>query len=153
MLKYIQRGRWDFQRLQKKQTNAGIYLMQKAITTWRHGGSNHKVLIRQYVYSFHLILSFIHSFIHSSIDLQSFIGPRPLLRFRNLFTQTVGLLGRVISPSQSRYLHTGQHKHGIDAHTGIHPFSGIRTRDPSVRASKGSSCFRSRGHRDRLVCS
>jgi hypothetical protein len=39
----------------------------------------------------------------------------------------VGLLGRGISPSQDRYLHTGQHKH-----TEIHASSGIRTYDPSV---------------------
>jgi hypothetical protein len=32
------------------------------------------------------------------------------------FTQSVGLLGREISPSQGRYLHTGQHKHRISAH-------------------------------------
>jgi hypothetical protein len=28
-----------------------------------------------------------------------------------IFTQTVGLIGRVISPSQGRYLYKGQHKH------------------------------------------
>jgi hypothetical protein len=32
------------------------------------------------------------------------------------FTQSVGLLGRGISPSQGRYLHTGQHKHRLNAH-------------------------------------
>jgi hypothetical protein len=32
------------------------------------------------------------------------------------FTKSVGLLGRGISPSQGRYLHTGQHKHTINAH-------------------------------------
>jgi hypothetical protein len=36
------------------------------------------------------------------------------------FTQSVGLLGQGIRPSQGRYLHTGQHKHRITAHT--HPF-------------------------------
>jgi hypothetical protein len=35
------------------------------------------------------------------------------------FPQSVGLLGRGISPSQGRYLHTEQHKHRINAH--IHP--------------------------------
>jgi hypothetical protein len=41
--------------------------------------------------------------------LQPFVGPWPLLEFRNFFfTQTLGLLGRVISPSESRYPHTGQ---------------------------------------------
>jgi hypothetical protein len=32
------------------------------------------------------------------------------------FTQSVGLLGRGIIPSQGRYLHTEQHKHRINAH-------------------------------------
>jgi hypothetical protein len=40
--------------------------------------------------------------------LKPFVGPWPLFRFLNLFTQLVGLLGRGISPSQVRYLHTGQ---------------------------------------------
>jgi hypothetical protein len=33
-----------------------------------------------------------------------------------IYTQSEGLLGRGISPSQGRYLHTGQHKHRINAH-------------------------------------
>jgi hypothetical protein len=32
-----------------------------------------------------------------------------------IVTQSVGLLGRGISPSQGSYLHTGQHKHRINA--------------------------------------
>jgi hypothetical protein len=77
----------------------------------------------------------VDSFFRSSAALQPFVGPWPRLHFRNLFlTQTVGLLGRGISPSQDRYLHTGQRKHGINAHTDIHALSGIRTHDPSVRA-------------------
>jgi hypothetical protein len=48
------------------------------------------------------------SFIHSSMALQPSVGPWPLLHFRNYF-YTAGL-GRVISPSQGRYLQTGQHK-------------------------------------------
>jgi hypothetical protein len=43
--------------------------------------------------------------------------PWPLIQFRNHFSQTVGLLGRVISPSQGRYLNTGQHRHGINLYT------------------------------------
>jgi hypothetical protein len=46
-----------------------------------------------------------------------------------IYTQSVGLLGRGISPSQGRYLHTEQHKH-----RDIHALSGIRAHDPSVRA-------------------
>jgi hypothetical protein len=80
--------------------------------------------------------------------LQPFFGPWPLIQFRNL--QTVELLGRVISPSQGRYLHTGQHKHRIKAHkTDIHALSAIRTHYPNVRESEDSSCLRQRGHCDR----
>jgi hypothetical protein len=60
------------------------------------------------------------------------------LQFLNL-RHSAGLLGRVISPSQSRYL----------TQTDIHASSGIRTHDPSVRASEDRSCLRPRGHCDR----
>jgi hypothetical protein len=43
-------------------------------------------------------------------------GPRSLIQFRNHFTQTVGLLGRVITPPQAHYLNTGQHKQNKRAH-------------------------------------
>jgi hypothetical protein len=77
-------------------------------------------------------------------------APWHLLQFRNhFFTQTVGLLGRVISPSQGRYLHTGQAKHRIKAYTDIHALRGIRTHDLSARMSEDSSCLRPRGHCDR----
>jgi hypothetical protein len=62
-----------------------------------------------------------------------------------LIFYTVGLLGRVISPSQCLYLDTGQHKHRIK-HTDIHASSWIRTHDPSVRDSEGISDLRPRGH-------
>jgi hypothetical protein len=39
------------------------------------------------------------------------------IRFRNHFSRTVGLLGLVISPSQSLYLNTRQHKQRINAYT------------------------------------
>jgi hypothetical protein len=96
-----------------------------------------------------LISSFIHSFIHQW--LYGPFGPWPWARARVFsfvifFTETVGLLGRMISPSQCHYLHTGQHKHRINAHTNIHALSGILTHDPSVRASEDSSCLRPPGH-------
>jgi hypothetical protein len=43
----------------------------------------------------------------------------------------------------------GQHKHRINAN--IHALSGIRTHDPSVRASENISCLRPRGHCDRPI--
>jgi hypothetical protein len=42
---------------------------------------------------------------------------RPIIQLLNHFFTTVGLLGRVISPSQDRYVDTGQHKHRINAYT------------------------------------
>jgi hypothetical protein len=78
-------------------------------------------------------------------------GPWSLIQFRNHFSQTVGLLGRVISPSQGRYLNIRQHKR---IHTpNIHALSGIKTHDPSVRASEDSSCLRPRGYCHRLKLS
>jgi hypothetical protein len=67
-------------------------------------------------------------------------------------SQSVGLLGQVISSSQGLYLNTGQHKHRkTHTHTSnIQALSEIRTHDPSFRASKDSACLRPRGHRDRL---
>jgi hypothetical protein len=56
--------------------------------------------------------------------LQPFVGPWLHLNFVIFFTQTVGLLGWGISPSQGRYLHTEQHKHRINGHTGIHALCG-----------------------------
>jgi hypothetical protein len=66
------------------------------------------------------------------------------------YSQLVWLLGRGIRPSQGRYLHTGQHKRRINAHTDIHTLSGNWTHDPSVRVSEDNSCLSPRGHCDRL---
>jgi hypothetical protein len=63
--------------------------------------------------------------------LQHF-GPWPLCQLLNP-THT-GLLGRGISLSRGRYLHTEEHKQ--NKRTNIHAVSGIRTHDPSVGASK-----------------
>jgi hypothetical protein len=59
---------------------------------------------------------FTQSFIHSSIALQPFVGPRsPFYSFLIIYT-----VGRIpwtgISPSQDLYLHTGQHKHRLNVH-------------------------------------
>jgi hypothetical protein len=78
--------------------------------------------------------------------LQLFVGRWPLIQFLNLFTQSVGLLRRGISPSQGRYLHTQN-----NTNTDIHASSVIRNHDPSVRAGEDSSCLRPRGHCDRQL--
>jgi hypothetical protein len=59
----------------------------------------------------------------------------------------VVLLGRVITLSQGRYLNTRQHKHRINANTqNINVINGIRTHDPSVRASEDNSRLRPQGY-------
>jgi hypothetical protein len=57
----------------------------------------------------------VHPSINLSMALQSFVWPWALFQFLDLL-QSVGSLGRVISPSQGRDLHTGQHKLRINAH-------------------------------------
>jgi hypothetical protein len=65
----------------------------------------------------------------------------------NLFGHLVGLLGRGMSPTQGLYVHrTTQHR---KTRTHIHAPSGIRNRDPSVRAAEDSTCLRRRGHWER----
>jgi hypothetical protein len=54
-----------------------------------------------------------------SMALPAHSGPWPLIQFCNHFSQTVELLGRVISQLQGRYLNTGQHKHRINTPTDI----------------------------------
>jgi hypothetical protein len=66
----------------------------------------------------------IHSFIHVWF-YSPLLGPGLFFTVVIIFTQTARLLRRVISPSQGRYLYTGQHKHRINAHTDIHALSWI----------------------------
>jgi hypothetical protein len=87
--------------------------------------------------------------IHSSVAVHLFLGPVPLFGFVIFFTQTVELFGRVIYPSQGRYLHTRQHIYRINAHIYIHDLNGIRTHDPSVLSSEDSSYIRPLDHCDR----
>jgi hypothetical protein len=76
-------------------------------------------------------------FIYLSMAVQPFIGPWPLFFF------SLGPLGRGISPSQGRYLHTGQHKRRINAHR-----HACLKRDPNPRPQCLSG-RRPRGHCDR----
>jgi hypothetical protein len=75
------------------------------------------------------------------------LGPGLFFSSIFFFRHPVGLLGRVISPSQGRYLNTGQHKHRINAHTDILALSRIRIHDPRFRARQDSSC-----HCGQLTC-
>jgi hypothetical protein len=51
--------------------------------------------------------------------LHPFVGPWPPFQLLDLFTESVGLLGRGISPSQGRYLHTEQHKQRMHTQTSM----------------------------------
>jgi hypothetical protein len=79
---------------------------------------------------FPLLPKFIHQWLYSPL-----LYPDLFFSSAILFTQTVGLLGGVISPSQGRYLHTGQCKQVINAHR--HPCiewdSNPRSQRPSER--------------------
>jgi hypothetical protein len=57
------------------------------------------------------VASILFYLIHSSMSVQPIKGPGVFFSFVIFFTQTVELLGRVISPSQGRCLHAEQHKH------------------------------------------
>jgi hypothetical protein len=50
--------------------------------------------------------------------------------------QTVGLLGRVISLSQGRYLNTGQHKHRINTYQTSMPCVAFETTIPTSERAK-----------------
>jgi hypothetical protein len=68
---------------------------------------------------------------------------RPLLGLGRFFSFLISytverIPGRGISPSQGRYLHTGQHKHRKNTNTNIHASSGIRTHDPSADSQLNS---------------
>jgi hypothetical protein len=73
-----------------------------------------------------------------SMALAAHSGPRTPIQFRNYFSQTVGPFGRVISPSQCRYLNTGQHKHRINAYTHqtFMPWMGFESTIPASERAK-----------------
>jgi hypothetical protein len=82
--------------------------------------------------------------------LTALTGPWPVLSsILFFFSQTVGLLGRVISPSEGRYIYIHDKTNRINAYTDIHALSGIWTHDLSVLASEDSSCLRPSSYCDR----
>jgi hypothetical protein len=87
----------------------------------------------------HLVLLFSFFF---AVALQSLkdLGRLTYRRFLELFRHMIGLLGRVISPSQGLYLHRiTQHR---KTRTNIHALSGIRTHDPSNQPAKNHASNR-----------
>jgi hypothetical protein len=69
-----------------------------------------KVLIMQFTPATYYSISLFFHWLYSPC------GPWPLFSFL-INSHLVGLLGRVISPSQGLYLNTGQHKHRINTYT------------------------------------
>jgi hypothetical protein len=83
-----------------------------------------------------LIYIYIYIYIYGSIAL---VGVGRFFSFL-IDTQSVGLLGRRISPSQGHYLHTEQHKHRTNTQTsmprvGFEPTIPVFERAKTVHAS------------------
>jgi hypothetical protein len=76
-----------------------------------------------------------------------FVGSWPLFQFLILYI--VGRTPGTGDQPVARPLPTPRTTQTQNKHTDIHALSGIRTYDPSVRASEDSSCLRPRGHYDR----
>jgi hypothetical protein len=90
---------------------------------------------------FDKLFLFIHLWLYNTL-----LGPDLFFSFVIFFfTQLVGLFERAISPSQCRYLHTGQHKHRINAHR--HLWLEWDSNPRSQRSSEDSLCLRFQGHR------
>jgi hypothetical protein len=82
------------------------------------------------------------------VALQSLKDPSHLTytRFLELFRHMVGLLGRVISPSQGLYLHrTTQHRKTRDKHPSLERYSNPRSQQPTGQDPR----LRPHGHCDR----
>jgi hypothetical protein len=69
--------------------------------------------------------------------LQPFVGPWSLFFSFLIFTQSVGLTGREISPSQRRYLHTGQQKQ--NPQVGFEPTIPVFVRVKTVHTLDGAA--------------
>jgi hypothetical protein len=75
--------------------------------------------------------------------LYSPLGPWPLIFSFMIILQTVGLLGRVISSSQGRYLNTGQHKHRINTYQTSIPCVGS---EPTIATSERAKTVHALDH-------
>jgi hypothetical protein len=101
-----------------------------------------------------LLFLLLSIFFFFNCFFQPIQGPGLLFSSVIILSQTVGLLGRVISPSQGCYLNTGQHKHRINAYAQQTSMPWVRF-EPTIPASeraseRRSSCLRPRGYCDRL---
>jgi hypothetical protein len=76
-----------------------------------------------------------HPSIHSFMVLQPFVGPWPIFQFLELFTQSVGLLGR--GSARRKAATCTQNSTNIEqTQTNIHASSVIRTHDPNVLSGR-----------------
>jgi hypothetical protein len=96
--------------------------------------------------SFIIIIIIIIIIITTTMALQPFVGRWPLFNFLILYR--VGRTPWTGDQPVARPLptHRTTQTQKKAQNTDIHVLSGIRTHDPSVRASEGSSCLRLRGH-------
>jgi hypothetical protein len=76
---------------------------------------------------------------HLILAIRSFVGPLPLFQ---ILDPICSRFGRGISPSQGHPTHNNTDTE--QTHTDTHASIGIRTHDPSARASEDSSCLRPR---------
>jgi hypothetical protein len=83
-----------------------------------------------------------------SMALPAHSGPRPLIQFRNHFyvdDRTPWPSNQSVARPLPKHMTTQTHNKRIYT-SNIHASSGIRTHDPGVRVSEGSSCIRPRGY-------
>jgi hypothetical protein len=90
-------------------------------------------------------ITFSYSFIHQWLYSPLF-GPGLFIGFVIFFTQTVGLLGRVISLTQGLYLPAWQHKHRINAYTDTHASCG-----KTVHDLDGAAVFSYNAHKFKVL--
>jgi hypothetical protein len=78
----------------------------------------------------------VHSFIHSSVALQHFVGPWSLFFFSFVILYTVGRTSWMGDQPVARLLPTHRTTQTQNKHTDFHALSGIRNHDPSVKRAK-----------------
>jgi hypothetical protein len=77
----------------------------------------------------------LHPALSISMSLQPFVAPLPLFSFLILYTLSVGLFGWGISPSQCRYIYTGQNKQNKRTQTSM-PRVGFEPMTPVFERAK-----------------
>jgi hypothetical protein len=94
----------------EKQGKRSVFLWENHLETESSTDWDGRTTLRWINFCWEDNITSIHSLIHQR-HYSLLLGPGLFFSFVIFLTQTVALLGRWISPSQGRYLHTGQHKH------------------------------------------